>query len=160
MEYVKIKLTPALRGIDGWADELQFWEEAEYEGLNLVECFARWTEYLYQDNPYLMQQLHNEAARDNSVAVAYYPPENSTFYFTYAKQRHDLTFAVLVIRGMMLRARPAVADSVGGAVNMALLDCMEELLGRFPMSAADAQHSLDRARLASMKSLLQRPPLY
>jgi hypothetical protein len=69
-QYVKMKLTPALQGIKDWPDELQTWEEAEDDGRNLVDLFARWTEILYKHNQGLMQQFHSEAARENSVAVA------------------------------------------------------------------------------------------
>ena len=144
--YVKMKLTPALQGIQDWAEELMCWEEKVEEGANLLEFFARWTEFLYLDNRDLMQQLHSEAARENSVAVAYFTPASSTFYCTSANQRFDLTFAVLVIRGMMLSARPAVAASVPLPVNRALLSWMEDLLGHFPMSETDVQPTLTGAR--------------
>jgi hypothetical protein len=92
-----------------------------------------------------MQVLWNEVARENGVEVAMLAPKESTFYFTYAKQQHDMTFAALVIRCVLLKARPEVAESVrivGGVVNMALLEYMEAVLCTFPVSEADASGAL------------------
>ncbi len=156
-EYVKVKLAPVMRGIKDWTEEWMAWEEAEEDGKDLVKFFARWTECLYEDHPERMRTLHDAAARENGVEVAYVAPAESTFYFVYGKQRFDLTFAVLVIRAMMLQARPAVADSVpivGGVVNSALLEWMEALLDKFPMSVADVHTCLSGARLACMGARL------
>jgi hypothetical protein len=64
--------------------------------------------------------------------------EDSTFSFEYGKHIKttvNLTFTVLVIRVMLLKARPAVAESLKdlseSAVDKRLLDWMEQLLSMF-----------------------------
>jgi hypothetical protein len=150
IEYVEKKLAPLLQSDQKFRehDEKMSWDEqvAYFDGVqenmsgrdvNLVYFFAHWTQYLFDDYPALMQTLHDEVAKNNSVPVAYHPNKKSSFYVWYARGEVDLTFTVFVIRAMMLKARPAVAESLPVRMDMHLLDWMEELLGMFPMSGED-----------------------
>jgi hypothetical protein len=80
--------------------------------------------------------LVGHVAGENSISTYV---EDSTFSFEYGKNmktKVNLTFTVLVIRAMLLKARPAVTESLKdlseSAVDKRLLDWMEELLSMFP----------------------------
>ena len=78
---------------------------------------------------------------------AYIPSEQSNFYYLSRNEPVDLTFAVLVIRAMLLRARPTVVQSLSRQADIRLLEWMESLLDMFPMSGVElhgtsTEHSL------------------
>ena len=70
---------------------------------------------------------------------AYNPSEQSNFYYLSRNEPVDLTFAVLVIRAMLLRARPTVVQSLSRQADIRLLEWMESLLDMFPVSEAELQ---------------------
>ncbi len=122
IKYVQDKITPLLQ-VTPNNDQQASWDERveRFEGgqeeksgkeVNLVYFFALWTRSLYRAHPEMMQKLHEAVARDNSVSEAYIPSEQSNFYYLSRNQPVDLTFAVLVIRVILLRARPTVAQSL------------------------------------------------
>ena len=113
-------------------------EEKSGKEVNLVYFFALWTRSLYRAHPEMMQKLHEVVERDNSVSEAYIPSEQSNFYYLSRNQPVDLTFAVLVIRVMLLRARPTVAQSLPSQVDIHL-EWMESVLDMFPVSEAELQ---------------------
>ena len=147
IKYVQDKITPLLQVTpnnyeqDTWDERVEMFEGGQEEPygkeVNLVYFFALWTRSLYRAHPEMMQKLHESVARDNSVSAAYVPSDQSNFYYLQMNQPVDLTFAVLVIRAMLLRARPTVAQSLPSQVDIHLLDWMESLLDMFPMSEAE-----------------------
>ena len=151
IKYVQDKITPLLRVTpnndeqDTWDEQVEYFEGVQEapsgKEVNLVYFFARWTRNLYEDHPEMMQKLHDAVARDNSVSTAYVPSDQSNFYYLQNKKPVDLTFAVLVIRAMLLRARPAVAESLPSQVDIHLLEWMESLLDMFPMSVVELQNT-------------------
>ena len=147
IKYVQDKIMPLLQ-VTPNNDQQASWDERveRFEGgqeeksgkeVNLVYFFALWTRSLYRAHPEMMQKLHEAAARDNSVSTAYVPSDQSNFYYLQNNKPVDLTFAVLVIRAMLLRARPTVAQSLPSQVDIHLQDWMESLLDMFPMSEAE-----------------------
>ena len=157
IKYVHDKITPLLQVTpnndqqDTWDERVEYFEGGQEEPsgkeVNLVYFFAWWTQSLYRAHPEMMQKLHEAVARDNSVSAAYVPSDKSNFYYLQWNQPVDLTFAVLVIRAMLLRARPAVAQSLPSHVDIHLLEWMESLLDMFPMSGVElhgtnTEHSL------------------
>ena len=157
IKYVQDKITPLLEITpndyeqDTWDERVQYFEggreEPSGKEVNLVYFFALWTRSLYRAHPEMMQRLHEAVARDNSVSEAYIPSEQSNFYYLSRNDPVDLTFAVLVIRAMLLRARPTVAQSLSRQADIRLLEWMESLLDMFPMSGVElhgtsTEHSL------------------
>ena len=65
-----------------------------------------------------------------------------------------MTFAVLVIRAMLLRARPAVVESLPSHVDIGLLEWMESLLDMFPMSGVELHNTSTEHRLSILLNQL------
>jgi hypothetical protein len=150
MRYVQTELLPHFRGNKEFEsnDEIDAWdEEAEYfdgiqkplndHDINLVYYFAFWTQSLRKTYPEYMQILISDVAHENSISEY---ADNSNFsveYGKYSKTKVNLTFTVLVIRVMLLKARPVVAESLEdlseSAVDKRLLDWMEELCSIFQL---------------------------
>jgi hypothetical protein len=144
MRYVSTELFPHFRGnkkfqendeIMTWDEQVQYFEGIQEYDINLVYFFAFWTQNLRKTYPGLMGILISHVTHENSISEYV---EDSTFSVEYRKYRNakiNLTFTVLVIRAMLLKARPAVAESLQdlseSAVDMRLLDWMEELLSMF-----------------------------
>jgi hypothetical protein len=148
MKYVQTELLPHFRGnkeferngeIDTWDEEVEYFEGRQeplkkYD-INLVYFFAYWTQTLRETYPDYMQRLISAVAHENSISD--YADSSNFFveYGKYNKRKCNLTFTVLVIRAMLLKARPVVAESLQdlseSAVDMRLLDWMEELLSMF-----------------------------
>ena len=150
IEYVDSELASVFRNVPNWSDEYIAWEEqVEYfEGkqeepygrtVNLVYFFAYWTNFLGQDFPTSVKNLYDKVAHETSITTTYHPDNISTFYVSYRGKQVDLTFTVLVIRAMLLKARPVVAESLPVRVDMHLLEWIEDLLGMFPMSRVGKQ---------------------
>ena len=147
IKYVQDKIMPLLQVTANkyeqvtWDERVQYFEDGQEEPsgkeVNLVYFFALWTRSLYRAHPEMMQKLHEAVARDNSVSAAYIPSDQSNFYYLQRNQPVDLTFALLVIRAMLLRARPTVTQSLPSQVDIHLLDWMESVLDMFPMSEAE-----------------------
>lgn len=152
IQYVQAEITPLLEVTpnnseqDTWDEQVDYFrgvrEEPWGKEVNLVYFFAWWTQNLYEDHPEMMQKLHSAVARDNSVSTAYVPSEQSTFYYLRNKRTVDLTFVVFVLRAMLLRARPGVAQSLPRQVDIDLLDWMESLLDMFPMSGVELHNAI------------------
>ena len=129
MRYVQTELLPHFRGnkefesndeIDAWDEEVEYFDGIQKplndHDINLVYYFAFWTQSLRKT----------------------YPESNfSVEYGKYSKTKVNLTFTVLVIRAMLLKARPVVAESLEdlseSAVDKRLLDWMEELCSMFQL---------------------------
>jgi hypothetical protein len=151
IQYVQDKITPLLQVTPNndqqasWDERVERFEGGQEEKSgkegNLVYFFALWTQSLYIAHPEMMQKLHREVARDNSVSEAYIPSEQSNFYYLSRNEPVDLTFAVLVIRAMLLRERPAVAQSLSRQADIFLLEWMESLLDMFPVSEAELHNT-------------------
>ena len=149
MRYVTTELLPHFQDnkkfrendeIDAWDQEVEYFEgikkSLEECDINLVYYFAMWTQNLRKTYPGYMGILISHVAHENSISEYV---EDSTFSIEYGKYRKtkvNLTFTVLVIRAMLLKARPVVAESLKdlseSAVDKRLLDWMEELLSMFP----------------------------
>jgi hypothetical protein len=148
MRYVTTELLPHFQDnkkfrenneIDFWDQEVEYFEgikkPLDEHDINLVYRFAFWTQNLRKTYPGHMGILFDGVAHENSMSEY---AENSTFSFEYGKymkMKVNLTFTVLVIRAMLLKARPAVAESLKdlseSAVDKRLLDWMEQLLNMF-----------------------------
>lgn len=149
MRYVTTELLPHFQDnkkfrenneIDFWDQEVEYFEgikkPRDEHDINLVHRFAFWTQNLRETYPGYMGMLFDGVAHENSMSEY---AENSTFSVEYGKNmktKVNLTFTVLVIRAMLLKARPVVAESLKdlseSAVDMRLLNWMEELLSMFP----------------------------
>lgn len=148
MRYVQTELLPHFRGnkefersgeIGVWDEEVEYFEGTQeplkkYD-INLVYFFAFWTQMLRETYPDYMQRLISAVAHENSISKYADNTNFSVEYEKYNKRKCNLTFTVLVIRAMLLKARPVVAKSLQdlseSAVDMRLLDWMEELLSMF-----------------------------
>jgi hypothetical protein len=144
MRYVQTELLPHFRGntefessdeIDAWDEEVEYFEGKQEplnnRDINLVHYFAFWTQTLRETYPDYMQILISDVAHENSISDY---AENSNFSVEYRKTKVNLTFTVLVIRAMLLKARPVVAESLQDLSESAVdkvLDWMEELLSMF-----------------------------
>ena len=145
MRYVQTELLPHFRGnkefersgeVVAWDEEVEYFEGTDEplnkRDINLVYFFAFWTQTLRETYPDYMQILISDVADENSISKY---ADNSNFSIEYRKTKVNLTFTVLVIRAMLLKARPVVAESLQdlseSAVDMRLLDWMEELLSMF-----------------------------
>jgi hypothetical protein len=145
MRYVQTELLPHFRGnkkfessgeVDAWDEEVEYFEGTEEplnkRDINLVYFFAFWTQTLRETYPDYMQILISDVAHENSISEY---ADNSNFSVEYRKRKVNLTFTVLVIRAMLLKARPVVAESLQdlseSAVDKRLLDWLEELLSMF-----------------------------
>ena len=139
MKYVQTELLPHFRGnkefesndeIDAWDEEVEYFDGIQKplndHDINLVYYFAFWTQSLRKTYPEYMQILISDVAHENSI---------SEYAGKYRKMKVNLTFSVLVIRAMLLKARPVVAESLEDLsekpVDKRLLDWMEELLNMF-----------------------------
>jgi hypothetical protein len=145
MKYVQTELLPHFRWnkeferndeIDAWDEQVEYFDGIDKplheHDINLVYYFAFWTQTLRETYPDYMQILISDVAHENSISEY---AENSNFSVEYRKTKVNLTFTVLVIRAMLLKARSVLAESLQdlseSAVDKGLLDWMEELLSMF-----------------------------
>jgi hypothetical protein len=148
MRYVATELLPHFQDnkkfrendeIDAWDQEVEYFEgikeSLEERDINLVYYFAMWTQNLRKKYPVYMGILVSQVVEKNSISKYVDDSTFSVEYGKYMKTKVNLTFTVLVIRVMLLKARPAVAESLKdlseSVVDKRLLDWMEELLSMF-----------------------------
>ena len=134
MQYVAANIEPLCKTtekfreyFDVWNEQLEYYQQQQDmwgKDVNLVAFFARWCEDMYSDGLHGLKVLYDAEQYERPRAISQF-----AFPFTYGGHQYDMTFAVRVVRTMLLRVRPDLQASISGLKDRDLLQKMEDSLG-------------------------------